>query len=119
MKLDISIENGYWAVFSIPFFPLNRRVCLLPLVSSGSYATLLLWKQVIPQSYIIEWGHAKELDQRIQVVEGVMDRRTRDCNTILGLDQAYRLVHLGRVVFDAVRFVEYHALPLDSNQWTV
>lgn len=52
----------------------------------GGDAGLLLGKQKVPELDVAERLHAQELDERVEVVERVVNGRARDGVPILGVE---------------------------------
>ena len=62
-------------------------------------------ERVLPQTHVTQRLEMKELDERVQIVEAVVDRRAGHGDAVLGLETADHFAADCGMVLDAVRLV--------------
>ena len=91
-----------------------REHLLQPLRAVAALEQRLEGGGALPEDWV-----AKEAEQGLQVVRGVLQRRARQRPPVCGAQCAARLRDAGRAVADRVRLVQHHAPPPQPEERTL
>ena len=91
-----------------------REHLLQPLRAVAALEQRLEGGGALPEDWV-----AKEAEQGLQVVRGVLQRRARQRPPVCGAQCAARLRDAGRAVADRVRLVQHHAPPPQPEEGTL